>query len=1300
MVKSLFSIHLFLLCALISNAQGEYSFKNYTINDGLSQSMVTTIIQDDNFGIWVGTQDGLNRFDGKSFEVFTPDDNKNILSQSFKCSAKSKDGRIWFGTVNGLILYDPILEKFRSFTLNRKQALQVESIFVDDNDNLWIATMGNGLLYFDTKKLAFVSATNSISNLKIHLVYALNSDELLIDTDDNQLFIYSIKTKKSKKLIVPQKSDKAPTIQRIIKYSNEVLLFATNQGLYSFHQAKRKVEPSFQLLDDRFGLLNITDVVRSGDKTFIATSNNGLFAVNKDWSINQSTEDLFRKDALLFNGLNALFKDKNGSIWVGSERGLSSFDPNNKGFLGIGPSDNPEKGLPGANVWSFGESPDKTYMFIGTDDGVSRLHVATRTLEHFSRSSQNPLEKDKSVVLSLHAISNNKILVGCLDGLYQLEINSANSYSYSSLNFLDPINANKHDRTYGIIPYLENQYFLATRSGVVLVDLTKRTAFTYEHDAKKANETISLGACRYGFKDQLGQFWFATSSGGLNCLNNTPNGIKISPYKFNSKIKVKAIDYINSVYQSDAITFWLGTSGSGLVKLNIQNGNVQVFNRSNGLPNNVIYGVLQDEDGFLWLSSNKGLTKFDPISKKAINYREIDGLMSNEFNLGAFIKSSTNTMYFGGIYGFNYFNPRDLQHSSKDIKVIFTKIKVDGTWVVPGDKNKLLNSALANTKKISLSYRQRSFTIRFQPSELSNTNLVNYKYILEGADEGEILIQNDNEINFNALSPGDYVLKVYARTGLGQWSTTPATLEISIQAPFWNTWWFWSLMAIVLSLISYFYVRSRIEQGRREQVKLEIKIAERTREIREQKKQIEIQNEQIQSEKDKVEEQQKLLQLEKDKSESILLNILPESSVKELKSKGKVKAKAFSTVTVMFTDVVGFTKISENMDPNRLVNKLDVMFRKFDEIIVANKLEKIKTIGDAYMCAGGVPEKNSTNPIDTCLAALQIQDYMAKLKYDAIANHEDYWEIRLGINTGNVTAGVIGTQRLAYDIWGSTVNEAQRMEMLGEPGKVMVSGSTFSYIEPYFECEFQGKVQTKGKGLMDMYIVHRVKPELSKNNEGLYPNDRFLQIVNLHHFSTIKYYKTEHHVLKMLENGLESNLYYHSINHTKDVVKAVERLALLEGVTDEGLFLLKTAAIFHDAGFLESYSHNEPIGARMAEEILPQYGYTQDHIQTIKELIFVTQIPHKPTNKLQEIICDADLDYLGRNDFEEIADKLKRELKERAIISSDRKWDEIQISFLNQHKYFTKTAIETRQITKEKNIILVQERLERDEYLD
>jgi predicted metal-dependent HD superfamily phosphohydrolase len=188
--------------------------------------------------------------------------------------------------------------------------------------------------------------------------------------------------------------------------------------------------------------------------------------------------------------------------------------------------------------------------------------------------------------------------------------------------------------------------------------------------------------------------------------------------------------------------------------------------------------------------------------------------------------------------------------------------------------------------------------------------------------------------------------------------------------------------------------------------------------------------------------------------------------------------------------------------------------------------------------------------------------------------------------------------------------------------------------------------------------------------------------------------------MKILEKGLSPNYYYHSINHTKDVVNAVERIALLEGVTDESLFLLKTAAILHDAGFIERYDNNEEIGAIMAAEILPKYGYTEQHIKTIVELIHVTEIPHKPLNKIQEIICDADLDYLGRDDFDEIADKLRRELREMGKIQSDRQWDEIQVKFLNQHQYFTQTAKELRQEKKEINIQKVMQRLEENKYLD
>ncbi|MEN9699863.1 MAG: hypothetical protein RLZZ301_1061 [Bacteroidota bacterium] len=515
-----------------------------------------------------------------------------------------------------------------------------------------------------------------------------------------------------------------------------------------------------------------------------------------------------------------------------------------------------------------------------------------------------------------------------------------------------------------------------------------------------------------------------------------------------------------------------------------------------------------------------------------------------------------------------------------------------------------------------------------------------------------------------------------------------------------QAWWFWLIVTVLFVFLVLFIIRNRIEESRRNQVRLEVKIAERTREIRLQKTKIEEQKRLLEEEKNKVIEQQSLLQQEKDRTEQWLLNTLPSEVVIELKRSGKVKAHAFKQVSIMFTDVVGFTRISETMAPSRIVSKLDVLFQKFDEIIQANNLEKIKTIGDAYMCAGGVPIENSTNPIDACCAALQIQAFMDKLKYEAIADHEDYWEIRLGINTGPVIAGIIGNIRLAYDIWGSSVNLAQRMEMLGEPGKVTIAGNTFQYIEPYFECEYKGKALTKSRTKVDMYVVHRIKPELSVNNEGLVPNSRFEEIKKLHHYSSIKYYKTEHHVVDILAKRLSDKLYYHSLTHTKDVVKSVERIALLEGVTDEGLFLLKTAAVLHDAGFIEQYDKNESIGARMAQEILPKYGYTEQHVNTIVELIHATEIPHKPINKLQEIICDADLDYLGRDDFEMIADKLRQELTEMGKIQNRREWDEIQVKFLRQHQYFTQTAIQSRQTKKVANLQRVIERLEANSYTD
>ncbi len=222
----------------------------------------------------------------------------------------------------------------------------------------------------------------------------------------------------------------------------------------------------------------------------------------------------------------------------------------------------------------------------------------------------------------------------------------------------------------------------------------------------------------------------------------------------------------------------------------------------------------------------------------------------------------------------------------------------------------------------------------------------------------------------------------------------------------------------------------------------------------------------------------KIIAAEKERSDNLLLNILPEETAEELKQNGKATPKHYETVSVLFTDFKGFTKIAEKLTPQELVAELNHCFLEFDFIIDEFNLEKIKTIGDAYMCAGGIPIKNTTNPVDIVHAGLKIKEYMEHLKKVREEKGEDYWELRIGIHTGPVIAGVVGKNKFAYDIWGDAVNTASRMESSGVPGKVNISGTTYELVKDHFECTYRGKIQAKNKGEIDMYIVEGVKKEI------------------------------------------------------------------------------------------------------------------------------------------------------------------------------------------------------------------------------
>ena len=1273
-----------LLIASVSS-QANYRFRNYTINDGLSQSSVTCLIQDDLNSLWIGTQDGLNKFDGKTFEVFLSDDTDGLENSYIKSCAKDAEGNLWFGTNKGLTMYSVLTEKFTTYTISKKQSFQIEEIAIDEDDLIWISSAESGLYYFNTKTKAFVSYSDVLNSKKTKTILVLENKTLLVSTEDKGLFIVDTGAKEADKIQFNGVS--TLIINKFIHQVQGGVLLATNRGVFELNTSTKKTTERFTSIKLRHGEQNVSDIFRYEDiGWFISTSGNGLFTLYDSGEIQHNTEDIFQKNALLYNQLNLIFYDNSKNLWIGSQRGLTTFNPSKKGILGVGPSGNDERGIPTASVWSFAEKKQGKYLYIGTDTGVSRLNRETGLYRQFYRSDNTSYRgAGEFAVLSIYIINDSHLLVGCADGFFELKIGNV-EYKYSEIVVPKEEGEPNHKRAYSIVHWKDSLCFVGTKDGVVLYDYGKKDLKVFEHSLKNPKNTIGKGICRLVYKDNQNNVWFATSTGGLNLLSFKNENLLIKPYEHNSEILSVSSNYITSIYHSKENVYWMGTFGTGLIKWKPNTKEAVLFNKSNGLPNDVIYGVLIDKKNTLWLSTNEGLCSFNAESYKIRNFTEDDGLMSNEFNIGAHMLSYSGEAFFGGIYGYNYFNPQELTINTQDIKVVFTKFKLENDWLRPSEEGSPLEKPIFQSTEIKLPYEHRSFTLRFQPSDLSNPEKINYKYILEGSVEGEILIGGRNEIHFSSLAPGDYVLKVYSRIGEDKWSSVPAIMQIYVAQPYWSTWWFITIIGLIVTFLGWRYVRQRMSLAKRTQEILERKVIKRTREIR-------LKNE-------KIEEQAKLLKDEKDKTEKLLKRIIPESTAEELKQRGSARARAYKKVSVLFTDFVGFTRISERMNPTELVKRLDVYFTKFDEIIIKNNLEKIKTIGDAYMCAGGVPVRNNTNPIDTCTAALQIQAYILQRKTDAIANDDEYWELRLGINTGEVTAGVIGSERLAYDIWGATVNQAQRMEMLGAPGEVTITGTTYQFIEPYFDVSFKGKAQTKSKGLINMYVVEQIKPELSVNGEGVFPNSRFHDIVNLHHYSSINYYKAERHIMKVLEEHLSDQLHYHSIAHTKDVVRAIERIALLEDVTDEGLFLLKSAATYHDAGFIEQYDNNEPVGARLAHEILPKYGYTDEDIEKIKELIYVTEIPHNPKNKLEEIICDADLDYLGRDDFHEISDRLKRELIEHKKIKNSRQWDEIQVSFLESHKYFTETAINSRRKKKQENLEEVKERLKKNEYTD
>jgi len=399
----------------------------------------------------------------------------------------------------------------------------------------------------------------------------------------------------------------------------------------------------------------------------------------------------------------------------------------------------------------------------------------------------------------------------------------------------------------------------------------------------------------------------------------------------------------------------------------------------------------------------------------------------------------------------------------------------------------------------------------------------------------------------------------------------------------------------------------------------------------------------------------------------------------------KEKSLKFNMATVLFADIHGFAKLMEGLDSDDIMDELDEILFMFDAISAKYNIEKIKTIGDTYMCAGGIPVKNITNPIDVVMAAMEMRNFLADFENRKRGPDNNIWKLKIGIHTGPVTASISGKKKINYDIKGDTVNTASRIETVSEEGSVLISVMTYELVKEFFDCEYYGKLPVKYKGDLQTYKVLGLKPEFSQNGEGKVPNPAFRIKFGLIQFTDI-----QEIILDKLEKELPPYLYYHNVKHTVDVVTEVELIGWGEGCTDEEILYLKLAGLFHDAGHTVTYKGHEKASTDIVREMLPKFNYTPEQIETVCSIIMATELPPRPQNLLQEIICDSDLDYLGRSDFIPVSNTLYEELKAQNAITSLNTWNKIQVKFISGHQYFTNTARSLREVNKQLQIERIQ----------
>ena len=782
-------IYLFILFSAIgimtlsANDNGSIKFSHISLNNGLSQSTVFSIAQDKRGNMWFATYDGVNKFDGYDFTIYQHDasDPHSIANDIARTVMTDSQGRIWIGTRDGLSWYNEEKDLFRNFFYKKNgKNTQVNGIAEINPEQLLISSQ-EGLLLFNVKDTCFIDnkLSTEMHQLKASTI-SRQGENIYIGTN-NGLFEYSIGTGR---LSTVTNALDNKQIQAVLLQSPTRLWVATEgAGLYLLNPKTGEVKNyrhspgTPQCISSNFirslaldsqnrlwiGTFNDLNIYHEGHDSFVSFSSNPV----EDGSLSQSS-------------VRSIFMDSQGGMWLGTYfGGLNYYHPLKNRFRNI--TRIPYQNSLNDNVVSCIIEDNERNLWIGTNDGGLNLYnPKTKRFSYYTLQEGNKEGIGSNNVKAVYVDEKQgRVYIGThAGGLSVLQRNTGRIEHFNMQNseLLD-------DNVYAILPDGEQNLWLGTLQALIRFNPEKRS-FTVIDKEKNGNEIPNRRITTL-FRDSRQRIWVGGEEG--LCIYKVENG-EVESLHLIEPTSSLAGAFINCVYETQNDVFWIGTR-EGVYSYNEKKNTIKHYTTANGLPNNVLYGILEDSFGRLWMSTNRGLTCFNPETEKFRNFTQTDGIQSNQFNSSSYCRTSTGQMYFGGIAGITTFRPELLIDNPYTPPVVITGLRLFNKIVRPDDETEILTRNIADTESITLSSHQSAFSLDFVVSNYISGQHNTFAYKLEGYDKEWYYLTDKQPVSYSNLPQGTYNFLVKAANSDGKWNETPTQLEIVVLPIWYKTWW-------------------------------------------------------------------------------------------------------------------------------------------------------------------------------------------------------------------------------------------------------------------------------------------------------------------------------------------------------------------------------------------------------------------------------------------------------------------------------------------------------------------------------